>query len=138
MNALLLVGNFGAGWGLPLGHNRMPGKKADSSLLKSKVCPSCLLTASINLLKVIHVLVQSSDRSKRNDGGASGQQRPAYCISTTVSRGKWGTGNISGLHSEITPDRMTEDVRKLRSLYRYPKELNNAFSRVRLCLHPML
>lgn len=75
----------------------------------------------------------SSNQSKEQ-GKPHALQRPDYCVSTLMERGKWGRGTSSPamMWSEVTAQRMAVDVRgcKLRSIYRYPKERNNAFSRV--------
>ena len=82
--------------------------------------------------------MQAAHIQDREQGKAHPLQKPEYCISTLVEKGKWGRDGtgftpVTGLWSELTKERMTQDVRKVQSIYRYPKQLYNAFDRVSLC-----
>lgn len=81
-------------------------------------------------IKRKNVLLQAPGRTQnfRDQGKSHALQKPEYCISTLVEKGKWGrdgTGfsTVAGLWSELTNERMTEDVRKVRSILFYGFEL---------------
>jgi hypothetical protein len=71
------------------------------------------------------------DERRNKECKARVHQRPDFSNSTLVGRCKWGKSLSTGLWSEVTTERMTADVRKLRSLYKHPQQNYNAFDRVR-------